>query len=105
MVEDTRKGGLNGINQIYFSNYKKMETYHYSQDYLKIRGNIRHSWKVHKKIMSELDLPYVDYRAFNQRVTKLNWNLYRAIHTPSKVKMRRTKKWSKLKKFFRSLFK
>jgi hypothetical protein len=35
---------------LYFSNYTKMADLN---DYLQIRGNIKHSWEVHKRVMRE----------------------------------------------------
>ena len=88
------------INQIYFSNYKKMETWNYPEDYLKKRGNIMHCWRVHKAKMQELGLPYVQYRTFYDRLNRQHWDLYKAIHTQAHKYTKKTW-WRK----FISLFK
>ena len=59
-----------------------MERFVYPRDYLKIRGNTKQCWEVHKTLMKKKGLPYVDYHAFYARIKRYDWDLYRAIHTP-----------------------
>lgn len=80
-----------------------MEIWRYPEDYLKIKGNIVHCWKVHKAKMQELGLPYVQYRTFYERLNRQHWDLYKAIHTPARKYRREKLSWRK--KLFRSLFK
>jgi hypothetical protein len=57
---EKRKSEL--INQIYFSNYKKMADFN---DYLGNYGNIKHCWGIHVRKMKSLNLPYCSYKAFH----------------------------------------
>ena len=59
-----------------------MQKFVYPRDYLSIRGNIKQSWDVHKKVMKREWLPYVNYDAFYSRIKARHWDLYKAIHTP-----------------------
>lgn len=63
--------------------YHHFTPHHFSpREYLELRGNIKKCWEIHKARMIELGLPYVEYAAFNARVKKYGWDLYKAIHTP-----------------------
>ena len=59
-----------------------MQKFIYPRDYLKMKGNIKHCWGVHKELMKKRWEPYVDYNSFYARLKRCNWDLYRAIHTP-----------------------
>ena len=83
-----RSGGIYGLsmirdtNQFYYIILYIMQVFVYPRDYLANKGNIKHCWGVHKRVMNKKWLPYVDYNAFYSRLKRSNWDLYRAIHTP-----------------------
>ena len=46
---------------LFFLLYNIMQVFHYPEDYLSKKGNIKHCWEVHVKKMKEIWQPYVDY--------------------------------------------
>lgn len=61
-----------------------MEEKHYLNRY----GSLSHCWRVHRELMQSKELPRVTYSTFRHRVRALDWNLYRAIHTPADIDKR-----------------
>lgn len=104
---------IRGTNECFiFLIYNIMWTY--SEDYLKKHGNLKYCWELHRKKMTKLWLPYVDYNAFYCRIYKRGRNLYTAMHTPANLKkvwlwrklwLTIRTKWLYIKYKFTSLFK
>lgn len=85
-----------------------------AKNYFNMYGSVSHCWKIHKRKMQELDLPWVTYATFRHRIVDLGWSLYKAIHTPAQIakrdkdrrrKVRFYELRFKIEKFFRTIFK
>ena len=59
-----------------------MQKFVYPEDYLKIKGNKKYCWEIHKEKMKRMWKPYVPYNAFCTRLGRWWWDLNTAINTP-----------------------